>query len=80
MFDTRSFRLALSLAALLACVGCSTTPSQTTATDDEATYVPTGSRIPRKVSAGTDRAGGAMNSQDAKDMLNKPAGAASPGK
>jgi hypothetical protein len=76
MFDTRSLRLVLSLATLLACVACSTTPpAQKSAADDDDSYVPTGSHIKRKVSTGSDRNVGAVNSQDAKDMLLKPTGA-----
>jgi hypothetical protein len=69
---------ALSLAALvaLACSSCAWTPhDQSAAADDDEGYVPTGSHIPRKVSQGSDRGVGTMNSQDAHDMMVKPAAA-----
>jgi hypothetical protein len=73
MFDTRSLRFALCLASALACVACSTTPSQKIASDDDDSYVPTGSHIPRKPSAGSGRDVSTINSQDAHDMMMKPA-------
>ena len=75
-------RIALVALLALACSSCGWVARDgTAAADDDDGYVPTGSHIPRKVSQGADRGVGTMNSQDAHDMIVKPAGAsAMPGK
>ena len=69
-----SVRIGL-VALALACSSCAWTPKdRSVAVDDDDGYVPTGSHIPRKVSQGSDREVGTMNSQDAHDMMVKPTG------
>jgi hypothetical protein len=75
-----SVRIAL-VALALACSSCAWTPKdRSAAVDDDEGYVPTGSHIPRKASQGSDRGVGTMNSQEAHDILVKPAGASATGK
>ena len=77
-----SVRIALAALLALACSSCAWTPKdRSAAVDDDEGYVPTGSHIPRKVTAGSDRGVGTINSQDAHDMMVKPpAATATPGK
>jgi len=71
-----SSRIALVALLALACSSCGWVARDgTAAADDDEGYVPTGSHIPRKVSQGSDRGVGTMNSQDAHDMMVKPTGA-----
>ena len=76
-------RIALAALLALTCSSCAWTPKdRSAAVDDDEEYVPTGSHIPRKVTAGADRGVGTIDSQDARDMMMRPPGATatSPGK
>jgi len=69
-------RIAFVALLALACSSCGRVARDgTAAADEDEGYTPTGSHIPRKVSQGSDRGVGAINSQDAHDMMVKPAGA-----
>jgi hypothetical protein len=66
-------RIALAALLALAFSSCAWTPKdRSAAVDDEEGYVPTGSRIPRKVTAGAERSVGTINAQDPHDMMVKP--------